>query len=85
MLHGKPPKHTAIAVLETMFMEYQLGFSPKRGRDHAYWESQIEMVSMIRKLNVYQIIPDLNVKWHLRSIFKERCTRLWFESLCEEI
>lgn len=43
-------------------------------------ESQIDVVSTFRKLLVYQIIPELNVKWQMR-----RTTSLWFESPREGI
>lgn len=42
-------------------------------------ESQIDTVSTFRKPNMHQITPELNAKWHLSSILKEKCTRLWFE------
>ena len=48
-------------------------------------QSSIDLVSTFRRLNVYQIIPELNVKWHLRSVLKDGCTRLWFESPGEQI
>lgn len=39
-------------------------------------KSSIHLVSTFRRLRVSQIIPDLNVKWPLRSVLNGRCTRL---------
>lgn len=39
-------------------------------------KSLIHWVSTFRRLRVSQIIPDLNVKWLLRSVLNDRCTRL---------
>lgn len=34
-------------------------------------QSSTDLVSTFRRLNIYQIIPELNVKWHLRSVLKD--------------
>lgn len=47
-------------------------------------QSSIHLVSTFKRLKVSQIIPDLNVKWPLRSVLNDRCTRLWFGSLREK-
>lgn len=48
-------------------------------------QSSTDLVSTFRRLNIYQIIPELNVKWHLRSVLKDGSTGLWFESPGEQI